>query len=252
MTRRRFGAMTGAALAALALGGCRGNAATAETSRITARPKGDVGGPSKPPSAGARPLELGDARDAILFIPAGAPATPLPLLVLLHGAGGSGGNILRRLGSAADTASLAVLAPDSRDSRTWDGIRGTLGPDVAFLNRALERVFDTVAIDPKRVAVGGFSDGATYAITLGLSNGDLFTRVVAWSPGFYVDDQVHGKPRFYISHGRSDEILPIDRCSRVVVPRLQRRGYEVTYREFDGGHAMPADVVREGLQFAVK
>jgi phospholipase/carboxylesterase len=160
--------------------------------------------------------------------------------------------MLRRLGSAADTAGIAVLSPDSRDPRTWDGIRGDLGPDVTFLNRALERVFEMADIDPARISVGGFSDGATYALTLALINGDLFSRVVAWSPGFYVDDEVHGKPRFYVSHGRSDEILPIDRCSRVIVPRLQRRGYDVTYKEFDGGHAMPPDVVREGLEFAVR
>ena len=251
MTRRRFGAMTGAALAAFALG-CRGRAAARDSGRLTARPKPRAAAGSSRPKPGTHPLALGGERDAILLIPAGAAATPLPLLVLLHGAGGNGGNMLRRLGAAADTAGIAVLSPDSRDPRTWDGIRGDLGPDVAFLNRALERVFEMGDIDPTRISVGGFSDGATYAITLALINGDLFSRVVAWSPGFYVDNEVHGKPRFYISHGRSDEILPIDRCSRVIVPRLQRRGYEVTYKEFDGGHAMTPDVVREGLAFAAR
>jgi phospholipase/carboxylesterase len=184
------------------------------------------------------------------MIPAGAPMSPLPLMVLLHGAGGNGGNMLRRLGSAVDAAGIAVLSPDSRDPRSWDAIRGNLGPDVDFLDRALTKVFEMVDVDPARVSVGGFSDGATYALTLGLSNGDLFSRVVAWSPGFFVDDEVRGKPRFFISHGRDDEILPIARCSRVIVPRLQQRAYQVTYKEFDGGHAMPPDMIREGLTFA--
>ena len=251
MTRRRFGAMTGAALAACVLG-CRGRAATRGAGRLTARPRTPVSAGARRPKPGSHPLALGGERDAILLIPAGAPASALPLLILLHGAGGNGGNMLRRLGAAADTAGIAVLSPDSRDPRSWDGIRGGLGPDVAFLNRALARVFEMLDVDAGRISVGGFSDGATYAITLGLINGDLFSRVVAWSPGFYVDDEVHGKPRFYISHGRSDEILPIDRCSRVIVPRLQRRGYDVTYKEFDGGHAMTPDVVREGLAFATR
>lgn len=248
MTRRRFGTLTGAALAAFALGGCRGTAATMNDGRITARP-GNTAGRRVTPRPGVQPLKLGGERDAVLFIPAGPPSTPLPLLVLLHGAGGSGGNMLRRLGAAADVAGLAILSPDSRDPRTWDGVRGSLGPDVAFLNRALQQVFQILDADPQRISIGGFSDGASYAITLGLINGDLFTRVVAWSPGFYVDGPVNGRPRFYISHGRADEILPIDRCSRVIVPRLQKRGYEMTYREFDGGHSMPPDVIREGLQF---
>ena len=203
-------------------------------------------------AAGPHPLGLAEGRDGILMVPADAPAGPLPLMVLLHGAGGNGGNMVRRLGAAVDAAGIAVLAPDSRNPGTWDGIRGGLGPDVAFLTRAVARVFDLLEIDRTRLSVGGFSDGATYALTLGLLNGDIFRRVVAWSPGFYVDHAVNGQPRFYISHGRADEILPITRCSRVIVPRLQQRGYDVTYREFEGGHAMPPDVIREGLQFATR
>jgi predicted esterase len=250
ITRRQFASLAATGVAGLTLG-CRDGAVSGAQHRITARPPTRTQPPPRLP-AGATPLALGKPRDAILMIPGGAPAAPLPLLVLLHGAGGNGGNLLRRLGAAVDAAGIAVLAPDSRDPRTWDAIVASPGPDVAFINRALERTFDTLDVDAKRLSVGGFSDGATYAITLGLMSGDVFSRVVAWSPGFFVDDEVNGKPRFYISHGRGDEILPIHRCSRVIVPRLKQRGYDVTYREFDGGHAMPPDVIREGLEFAVR
>jgi phospholipase/carboxylesterase len=173
----------------------------------------------------------------------------MPLLVLLHGASGSGAGVLRRLGSFAEEAGLAVLAPDARDS-SWDAIRGDFGPDVSFLNRALERVFETVAADPARISIGGFSDGATYAVSLGLINGDLFQRVVAFSAGFIIPGAMTGKPRFFISHGTADRILPIDRCGRVIVSRLQKRGYDVTFREFDGGHEIPPDIAREGMTWA--
>jgi phospholipase/carboxylesterase len=253
ITRRRFAAITASAFGAFAFtAACRRTEASGEQGRVKLPPvpsgKRKAGSAPKP---GAERLSLDVERDATLMIPAGA-TPPLPLLVLLHGAGGTGGNMLRRLGGEVDAAGLAVLSPDSRDPRSWDGVLGDLGPDVAFINRALQRTFERVDIDPKRISVGGFSDGATYAITLGLINGDIFSRVIAWSPGFFRDNDVHGRPRFFISHGRADDILPIDRCSRVIVPRLQKRGYDVTYREFDGGHAMPLDVVREGLQFAVK
>ena len=95
--------------------------------------------------------------------------------------------------------------------------------------------------------IGGFSDGATYAVSLGLINGDLFRRVVAFSPGFVIPGETQGKPRFFISHGTEDKILPIDRCRRVIVSRLQKRGYDVTFREFDGGHEIPAAIAREGM-----
>src|SRR5262245_45850821 len=221
MTRRRFGAITSGAIASLAGGACgasvgRVSGATeqAERGRLTVRPKANA----SPSAQGRSALGLDSRRDAILQVPASAPRGPLPLLVLLHGANGSGEGILRRVGAAADEAGVAVLAPDSRGT-TWDAIRDEFGSGVAFLDRALARVFDRVSVDPARVAVGGFSDGATYALSLGLINGDLFRRVVAFSPGFVVDGSPHGKPQFFVSHGTSDPILPIDRCSRVIVPR---------------------------------
>jgi len=152
------------------------------------------------------------------------------------------------LGSAHEEAGVAVLAPNSRE-QTWDAITDSFGPDVEFLNRALERVFETVAIDATRIAVGGFSDGATYAISLGLINGDLFKRVVGFSPGFVIDGTPQGKPRFFISHGTRDHILPIDRCGRRISADLKARGYDVTFREFEGDHDIPADVMREGLRW---
>ena len=51
-----------------------------------------------------------------------------------------------------------------------------------------------------------------------------------------------------MSHGTSDEILPIDVCSRAIVPDLRRQGHDVTFREFDGGHDMPASIAVKGLK----
>ena len=249
--RRRLCGIASGALASFAFGGaCHEHEPQAQSSRalnsdgrLTARPRTEVTTTS---ATGTSALELTSGRGAILQVPARRSADPLPLLVLLHGASGSGGGVLRRLGSFADAAGIAVLAPDSRDS-SWDAIRGDFGPDVSFLNRALERVFETVATDPSRIAIGGFSDGATYALSLGLINGDLFRRVAAFSPGFIIPGTPHGKPQFFVSHGMADRILPIDRCGRVVVSRLQKHGYDVTFREFDGGHEIPAGIAREGM-----
>ena len=249
LNRRQFGAIAGTILGSLAFGSaCRleGEAFGADEGRLTARPKRNA----TTSASGTKALGLGGARDAMLHVPANAPAGERPLLVLLHGAGGAGERLLRRFAPLADSAGVVLLAPDSRTS-TWDAIGGSFGRDVTFLDRALERVFETVAVDPARLAVGGFSDGASYAVSLGLINGDLFRRVVAFSPGFVVDGSAQGKPRVFVSHGTADTILPIDRCSRVIVPALRRRGYDVTFREFDGGHEMPAEIAREGVAFGM-
>ena len=53
----------------------------------------------------------------------------------------------------------------------------------------------------------------------------------------------------FISHGDADPILPIDRCSRRIVSELKKSGYEVTFREFKGGHEVPDDIAREGMRW---
>jgi phospholipase/carboxylesterase len=146
----------------------------------------------------------------------------------------------------AQARGFIVLAPDSRLS-TWDVIRGGFGPDVAFLDEALSHVFARVAIDPARVAVGGFSDGGSYALCLGLANGDLFSHVLAFSPGFAAPAVVAGRPRIFISHGDRDEVLPVDRCGRRLARVLAEGGYDVDYREFAGGHLVPPEMVEGAL-----
>lgn len=247
VTRREFGLSSGLGLISVALGEA-GLVATQSTSAregsLTARP---ADGATRSLTSG--PLGLESAgRDGVIQLPPVRTDEKVPLLVFLHGATQDGAAILRRIGPAADQTGVAVLAPDSRGT-SWDAITGRFGADVSFLDRALERVFARLPVDPGRMAIGGFSDGASYALSLGLANGDLFPRVVACSPGFVIPVRLNGRPRFFVSHGISDQILPIDQCSRVIVPQLLSRRYEVTYREFEGRHELPADILAEALQW---
>jgi phospholipase/carboxylesterase len=95
--------------------------------------------------------------------------------------------------------------------------------------------------------VGGFSDGASYALSLGITNGDLFTHVLAFSPGLMAPAGRTGSPRIFVSHGVRDGVLPIDRCSRSIVPELKRGGYDVLYREFDGEHSISLEIALEAI-----
>jgi predicted esterase len=246
-TRRDFCAIAGSTVASLALtSACSriGGSEIASDGRLTARPHAGV----KPSATGQIMLGLDRERDAILQLPKAGSQSPLPLFVMLHGATQTAEDMFWYLGSAHEEAGVAVLAPNSRDT-TWDAIGGSFGPDVEFLNKALERVFDTTAIDPARMAVGGFSDGASYGLSLGMINGDLFNRVVAFSPGFLIEGYPRGMPRIFISHGTRDHILPIDSCGRRIAVRLTARGFDVTFREFDGDHEIPPDIAREGLRW---
>jgi phospholipase/carboxylesterase len=247
ISRRDFCSIAGGAVASLALGtACRRTWSNLrDDGRLTVRPQH----PGKSSVSGRANLGLDNDRDAILQVPKSQATLSFPLLLFLHGAGQSAEDMFDYLGSAPDDAGVAVLAPNSREY-TWDAIIDSFGPDVEFLNLALARVFELTTIDASRIAVGGFSDGATYAISLGLINGDFFRRVAAFSPGFVIDGSSRGQPSFFISHGTQDHILPIDTCGRKIAGSLRARGYEVTYREFDGDHEIPADVAREGLRWA--
>jgi len=237
MTRRSLGAAVGISLAACARG-------RADAVRLHSRP-----GKGGDPPHGATPLRLRDRRDAILYIPNSLPSGPAPLLVYLHGATGDEQQGVRRMGPFADQFGFVLLSPGSEDG-TWDAIRGAYGPDVRFIDRALDRAFASCTVDPARVAVTGFSDGASYALGLGLSNGELFKRVVAFSPGFIPNGwDAQGRPRVFISHGTADQTLPIDQCSRRLVPELQRARYDVTFREFHGPHTVPKEIAEIAIRW---
>jgi phospholipase/carboxylesterase len=192
---------------------------------------------------GLQPLIVGAARDSYLYVPTAYRAErPALLALLLHGAGGHARQGLELLRSLADATGLILLAPASRE-HTWDLLVGRrYGPDATLIDRALEHTFSRYAVDPARLAIGGFSDGASYALSLGITNGDLFTHVIAFSPGFMAPAGHAGSPCVFVSHGTRDGVLPIGRCSRRIVPELERGGYDVRYREFDGGHTIEAFV----------
>jgi phospholipase/carboxylesterase len=213
--------------------------------RLSARPH-DTGAAPRGTS-GVHRIGSGSARGGVVIVPASYdPARPAPLLLLLHGAGGSGEGMRRRLPALADSSAMIVVALDSRAS-TWDFIRGPFGPDVAFIDSVLQSTFASYRVDSSRVTIAGFSDGASYALSLGLSNGELFSRIIAFSPGMDGVVEAHGRPRSFVSHGTRDQVLDVDRTSRRIVPRLRAQGYDVTYREFDGTHEVPPDVAREAL-----
>lgn len=195
------------------------------------------------------PLKLGDDRDGFVYVPKGyTDEAPLPLLLMFHGAGSTALSVQYAL-PLADEFGVIILAPDSRDERTWDGVLRNWGPDVDFISEAFTQTARRYHVDRARLGVGGFSDGASYALGFGISFGDEFTRVIAMSPGVMQPMAARGKPRIFLSHGTSDPIMPIDATSRVFVTKLKALGYDVTYREYEGRHTPSPPVVREAFEW---
>jgi phospholipase/carboxylesterase len=215
--------------------------------RLTARPDNKATKDSF--TTGIQSLGLDGKKDGLMYVPKSYHHDrPAALAVMLHGAGGNAEQGMSLLKQYADDNNIILIAPASR-AGTWDIIvNESFGPDVIFMDQALALAFKRYNIDTSRIAIGGFSDGASYALCIGLTNGDLFSDIIAFSPGFAYTVEPTGKPAVFISHGIKDRVLPIDPCSRRVVPQLKRHGLEVNYIEFDGAHEIPGNISKSAVE----
>jgi predicted esterase len=244
LTRRHLLQVAGTTALALQLPAAR---AAAAAGRFTARPSA----PSQTLTPGEHILSDENDRRTVLYLPPGYDdAKPAPLYVMFHGARGDGARTLEQERAAADEHGVILLCPSTRQG-TWDGIGGDFAHDFTAVDGWLKQTFDSCAVDTSRMAIGGFSDGASYGISLGLINGDLFTHVIAHSPGFIISDDFHGKPKIYLSHGRQDDILPFGRCGAVIAKRLQDAKYDVRFDVFDGKHVASPELRSAALGWLV-
>jgi phospholipase/carboxylesterase len=195
--------------------------------------------------------------EAVGYIPATAPAHP-PLLVLLHGAGRERLLMVQHFEAEADKRGIVLLAPTSRGP-TWDSVesaeaplsedsplanrqshRFTDSPDARRVEAAIANLGKIVPVDRARTVLAGFSDGATFALAMGMARAHPFAAVIAWSPGIAIAtaDPARGR-RVFVSHGRTDPILKFQTTCNDIVPLLQSEGAAVTWLPFEGGHDAP-------------
>lgn len=209
-------------------------------------------GPTESITAGLHPLGLSSARDGFLYVPAGYNAsTKAPLLVLLHGAGGSSADWdTPELRTQYDANGMIVLAIDSRYD-TWDAIvTGEYNVDVDFLQDALEYAYRVANIDGDRMGIGGFSDGASEALGMGLANAHLFTRIVSFSAGFLYAPFSRGTPQVYMTHGQFDTVIPFEQARTNIMIPLVQNGHQVHFHQFAEGHIIPEQHLLAALQWA--
>ena len=206
--------------------------------------------PTKAPlPPGRHPLGLFSERDALLVVPPGIDTRkPVPLVVLFHGGGGHAEKILPMLEEHAQARGFLLLVPQSLFP-TWDIVIAGNGPDRERLEAALTEVVSRFLLDPARFAFAGHSDGGSYTLSLGLTNGDFVTHLIVSSAGFMSVQMQVGAPRVFLSHGTRDEQIPIDRSGRTHSRLLREAGYDVTYVEYDGPHAYDPAVVAQAVDF---
>ena len=191
-----------------------------------------------------------DGRDGILYVPGSyRDAVPAPLLVMLHGFGGWADQ-MKSTYELAEEFGVVLIVPESRQVTWGQGAPG-FDPDVRYIGAAYRKVTSLVNVDPERVGLGGRSDGAGYALSMGLAYGDIFNHLIVIAGGAMNPIRRKGKPKIFIAHGTNDQTMPIDLTARRYSSELRADGYDVTYREYEGGHATPVPVVREAFEWLV-
>lgn len=200
---------------------------------------------------GTEPAPTGSGRitagplQAFLLVPRTLdPARRYPLVIVLHGAGRQDELLKKALDGEADRRQALFLIPRSH-AATWDLIAGGEDVDLRFLAHCLELVYQRYRVDPARQALLGYSDGASYALAIGLSNPRQFAAVMAWAPGFVAVDPTDlrdddPKPRVFLEYGTQDPLFPFDRVALPNREALERLGYPLTFRADEGGGHWPS------------
>ncbi|MBW2292058.1 MAG: hypothetical protein JRG94_07065 [Deltaproteobacteria bacterium] len=189
-------------------------------------------------------LEQG-AGSAVLLTPSKIdPERRYPLFTVLHGAGRQDEMLVKACRDEPDRRDAFFLVPRSVEP-TWDLIVGGERPDLDFLEYAYDLIYRRYPIDPERQVLIGYSDGASYALSIALSNPQIFEAALCWAAGFVMPDgqavsSEDRKPEIYLEYGTHDELFPFEQIALPMKENLTRAGYRVKFSVDDGGRHWPS------------
>jgi polyhydroxybutyrate depolymerase len=156
--------------------------------------------PTSPSAAAHAPLVVGGDRPVTVHVPASYQASrPAPLLLVLHGYTGSGDDTAAYFGIAApaEREGYVFAAPDGTidkdGNRFWNATDACCNfdqsevDDVAYLSGVIEAIQTKLAIDPRRIAIAGHSNGAFMAYRMACARADLVSAIVSLAGATYAD-----------------------------------------------------------------
>jgi phospholipase/carboxylesterase len=198
----------------------------------------------EPSPLGEVRLEQGESSAVLLTPSALEPGKHYPLFTVLHGAGRQDAMLTKACKGEPDRRDAFFLIPRSVDP-TWDLIVGGEGKDLDFLAYAYGVIYRNYPIDPERQAVIGYSDGASYGLSLALSNPRIFDAALCWAAGFVMLDREAAtredpKPSIYLEYGTHDELFPFERIALPIKENLLRAGYSLEFSVDEGGRHWPS------------
>ena len=177
----------------------------------------------------------GKDRAYYLFVPKSInPATPAPLIVLLHGSGRNGMSLVEKWKDLAKKEGVIIVGPDALDSQGWKIPED--GPD--FIHELVEALKAKYPINARRVYLFGHSAGAGQALYLSLLESEYFAATAVHAGALQSDDGVfidRAKRKIPISIyvGTNDQFFPLA-VVRSTRDALNARGFNSELTEIKG------------------
>jgi len=177
----------------------------------------------------------GKERTYYLFVPDKiSPATPAPLIVLLHGSGRNGLSLVEKWKELAKKEGIIVAGPDALNSQGWRIPED--GPD--FIHELVETLKAKHTVNTRRVYLFGHSAGAGQALYLSLLESEYFaaTAVHAGALGTEAGPYIERAPRkipIAIFVGTNDQLFPLS-VVRATRDALNARGFKSELTEIKG------------------
>ncbi len=189
-------------------------------------------------------------------LPVASTPRPYPVVVSVHG--WLGNENVMSIFDRTVPSGVAIVSPRGpeeieQDSYAWmhhredsDGFRHAL----AALRSFITALPDAYPVDPRRLYLMGFSQGAALCLPLLLSDPALVAGVAALAgflpevaAGWASPGLLTGKPVF-IAHGVDDTTVPVTQA-RAACELLEQAGAAVTYREYAVGHKLNAEGIAD-------
>lgn len=179
----------------------------------------------------------GVSRNYLSYVPKFATSLPgkRPLVLVLHGGGGTAAQIARgtrrRFDQLADAHGFYVVYPNA-DAKIWDTGEGIISTqldrrqdDLKYFETVISQMQARHAIDPARIFVAGISRGgqAAYMLACNAPGRIRAMAVIAMTLPAYARDNCRNTPATGLAlfHGTEDPIVPYD-GGRITLGRQAR------------------------------
>jgi predicted esterase len=172
-------------------------------------------------------------------------------LVILHGSGGSGTDLITIFRDIAKERRFAIVAPDSRSlpvGLTWEvgDKQGDVTPDLTHILSCMDwvRTEMHLAIDSAHILIAGFSAGGSNAPYIA-SNRPGFTHAAVLHGGVFPGGIGPRRVPTWFSTSEQDRYRPVE-LVRQAAASLSALGFnDVTFRSYPGRHDLSDAELRD-------